>query len=143
MPRKRTTAPTGADETPTGATPDEHETPTGALVVASLAEESEHEEITRAVRVYADEVRASDEHGNVYAIQREQRADGTQGPREIAKVVNRQGTESRQGLRFLAEYGAAARAFRGAGVYVFPRFLDDLAPSDLATLSAARESEQG
>lgn len=147
--RKRNAGtPTGAaatqDDAPGTGAPEEtgaDEIAPALVLPASLAEESEHEEITRAQRVYVDEMRATDEHGTTYAIQREQRADGTQGAREIAKVVSRQGTESRAGLRFLSEYGAAARAFRAAGVFVFPRFLTDLTSEDLSALLSDRESE--
>ena len=115
---------------------------TGAGVALSLTEESEREEITRAERVYIDELRATDEHGNTFAVQREKRADGSTGAREVALIrARKEGGESRQALRFLSEYGAAARAFRNAGAYLFPRFLDDLTADEIGALTAARESE--
>lgn len=136
--QKGATAPAEKDA-PTGA---EAEALTGAAVALSLTEESEHETITRAERVYITEMRATDEHGNVFAIQREQRADGSTGAREVAILKPRkEGGESRQALRFLSEYGSAARAFRGEGAYLFPRFLEDLTPDECGALSAARESE--
>jgi hypothetical protein len=121
----------------------ETDAPTEALApVLSLTEESEHETITRAERVYIDEMRATDEHGNVFAIQREKRADGSEGAREVACIkARKEGGESRQALRFLTEYGAAARAFRNAGAYLFPRFLDDLTSDECGALAAARETE--
>jgi hypothetical protein len=120
----------------------ETDAPTEALAPLSLTEESEHETITRAERVYIDEMRATDEHGNVFAIQREKRADGSEGAREVACIkARKEGGESRQALRFLTEYGAAARAFRNAGAYLFPRFLDDLTSDECGALAAARETE--